>query len=256
MKNILLFIILPFSLLLFCCNPEEQIRRQDIISEEDFVQLLVEIHLSEGLLIMPNISKKYPGRDSISNYIDVIRKHGFEKEDFDRTIRFYSSKPHKLDNIYELVINELNKIEGEIIRSAMYSRNASGIKSNLWNRKRIWHLPEDGEREQINFNIPVYVLGTYSVIARIRMYEDDESLDPSVFAYYWYDDGSKNGYSDPFPERRIEKNGKESIYIISKDITNPKVTHIKGSILYHKRKRGRWLKHVDVTDINVEYNPE
>jgi len=37
-------------------------------------------------------------------------------------------------------------------------------------------------------------------------------------------------------------------------VTYPKITHMKGSILYHKRKRGKWSKHVDVVDIKVEFN--
>jgi len=206
--------------------------RSDIIPEEDLVPLLVDIHLSEGLLILSKVRKKYPGRDSISNYIDVINKHGFEKEDFDRTFNFYSNKPDELDEIYELVISELSKMEGRIIGPARYIEEAaSQMKHNLWNRKREWHLPPDGEKEQIDFNIPVYVTGTYSLSARIKMYKDDESVNPSVFVYYWYNDGSKYGFRDPFPEIKIEKTGQDSIYKISKMLTDPKVTHMKGSIL-------------------------
>lgn len=244
-------LILQFA----CSNPEEQIKRSDIIPEEDLVPLLVDIHLSEGLLILSKVNKEYPGRDSVSNYTDVINKHGFEKEDFDKTIHFYSNKPDELDEIYELVISELNKMEVRIIGPARYTEEAARqMRRNLWNRKREWHLPQDGEKEQIGFNIRIYGTGTYSLSARIKMYKDDESANPSVFVYYWYNDGSKYGFRDPFPEIQIEKTGQDSIYKISKILTDPKVTHMTGSILYHKKKRGKWSKHVDVFDIKVDYN--
>ncbi|MQY78217.1 MAG: DUF4296 domain-containing protein [Bacteroidetes bacterium] len=244
-------LILQFA----CSNPEEQIKRSDIIPEEDLVPLLVDIHLSEGLLILSKVNKEYPGRDSVSNYTDVINKHGFEKEDFDKTIHFYSNKPDELDEIYELVISELSKMEVRIIGPARYTEEAARqMRRNLWNRKREWHLPQDGEKEQIGFNIRVYATGIYSLSARIKMYKDDESVNPSVFVYYWYNDGSKYGFRDPFPEIKIEKTGQDSIYKISKILTDPKVTHMKGSILYHKKKRSKWSKHVDVLDIKVEYN--
>jgi len=255
MKYISIVITSLLILQFACSNPEEQIKRSDIIPEEDLVPLLVDIHLSEGLLILSKVNKEYPGRDSVSNYTDVINKHGFEKEDFDRTFNFYSNKPDELDEVYELVISELSKMEARIIGPTRYNDEVvRQMRYNLWNRKREWHLPQDGEKEQIGFNIRVYGTGTYSLSARIKMYKDDESVNPSVFVYYWYNDGSKYGFRDPFPEIKIEKTGQDSIYKISKILTDPKVTHMKGSILYHKRKRGKWSKHVDVFDIKVEYN--
>ncbi len=255
MKYISIVITSLLILQFACSNPEERIKRSDIIPEEDLVPLLIDIHLSEGLLILSKVNEEYPGRDSVSNYIDVINKHGFEKEDFDKTIHFYSNKPDELNEIYELVISELSKMEERFITPARYIDKADRqIKRNLWNRKREWYLPQDGEKEQIGFNIPVYYTGTYSLSARIKMYKDDESVNPSVFVYYWYNDGSKYGFRDPFPEIKIEKTGQDSIYKISKIVTDPKVTHMKGSILYHKRKRGKWSKHVDVVDIKVNCN--
>ena len=255
MRYISIVITLLFFLPLACSNPEERIKRSDIIPEEDLVPLLVDIHLSEGLLVLSKVNKKYPGRDSVSNYIDVINKHGFEKEDFDKTIHFYSNKPDELNEIYELVISELSKMEGRIVSPVRYTDEAARqMKRNYWNRKREWHLPQDGEKEQIGFKIPVYITGTYSLSARIKMYKDDESVNPSVFVYYWYDNGSRYGFRDLFPEIKIEKTGQDSIYKISKKVSDPKISHIKGSILYHKRKRGKWSKHVDVLDIKVEYN--
>ncbi|MBA7516754.1 hypothetical protein ES705_08802 [subsurface metagenome] len=255
MKYISIVITILFFLPFACSNPEKRIKRSDIIPEEDLVPLLVDIHLSEGLQILSKVRKKYPGRDSVSNYIDVINKHGFEKEDFDKTFNFYSNKPDELDEIYELVISELSKMEGRIIGPARYTEEAARqMRRNLWNRKREWHLPRDGEKEQIGFNIRVYGTGTYSLSARIKMYKDDKSVNPSVFIYYWYNDESKYGFRDPFQEIKIEKTGQDSIYKISKILTDPKVTHMKGSILYHKKKRGKWSKHVDVFDIKVDYN--
>jgi hypothetical protein len=51
-------------------------------------------------------------RDSILNYIDVIESHGFTREQFETTMRYYfTGKPRKLSRIYDRVTGNLLELE-------------------------------------------------------------------------------------------------------------------------------------------------
>ncbi len=90
---ILLVIFLGVS----CQHPGEKIKKSEIIPKESFVPILVEIHLADALLQMSLVRQDYPGRDSISNYQDILKNHGYTKEMFDKTIEFYERDPDPSD---------------------------------------------------------------------------------------------------------------------------------------------------------------
>ena len=47
-------------------------------------------------------------------YSSVLTKHGFTREQFEETILFYSESPKRYEKIYDKVLVELSKIEGNI----------------------------------------------------------------------------------------------------------------------------------------------
>ncbi|UCG28010.1 MAG: DUF4296 domain-containing protein [Bacteroidales bacterium] len=247
---ILFFIISGIA----CLHQKSKIPRSEIIPENSLIPILVEMHLADGLMNSSQIRQMYPGRDSISNYQDILQKYGYEKETFDRTIRYYSDQPDDLDDLYENVISELTKLESEIQKTGR-QMPTDERETNLWNQKEIWHLPLDGETNRIDFNIPVKGLGQYTLTATILMHEDDESIDPSVTAYFWLDDGSELGHVGYYQLRHIEKNGRITVHSISHELKDDRITHFRGSILDHAPQEGQWKKHADVLNIKVHYMP-
>lgn len=216
------------------------------------VPILVEIHLADGLLNMPRIMHIYPGRDSLSNYRDILKKYGYRMEQFNQTIHFYSNNPDELDNLYEEVLAELAKIETGVTKSRRVEETEE-IETNLWNQKESWHLPEDGKRHAIDFSIPAKGPGKYIISATIRMFPDDKTRNPRVTAYFWYNDGTEPGKRILVTGTPIRKDGKPSVYSINMELKDPKVTHLRGWILDHSSRIGDWSKHVDVFGVKVYF---
>jgi len=230
-------------------------KHPDIIPKDKFISILVDIHLADAVLSISSIKKIYTREKSQIYYNQVLEVHGFTITQFNNTIKSYSKKPAKLDKIYEEVLAELSKLEGSIKNVEPSLQKVSIPINNLWNLESKWDLPKDGETNQIQFSIPISNLGTYTVSAKIKMYIDDESNSPRVTAYFWYDDDSKYGFIDFFPSSPIPKNNRLKLHSIFKTITNPKITHLRGWILDHSSREGRWEKHAEVFDIKVEYKP-
>jgi hypothetical protein len=235
-----------------CKAPEDKIKKSEIIPREELIPILVEMHLTDGLQLIPGIRAKYPGRDSISNYQDVLMFHGFNKVSFDRTIKFYEDDPEKLDDLYEEVISELTKLQSEIQQSTR-EMVPEDMMTDLWSQKSVWHLPDDGRINPIEFKIPVPGPGKYMLNTTIRMHQDDQSIEPRVTAFFWFDDGSETGFRIPFDSSPINKNGKIGVHSLSLNLENNRVTHLSGFLLDHNPQIGNWEKHADVLNVKVQY---
>ena len=244
----LFFIILALA----CHQPEERITKTDIIPKENLVPILVEIHLADALLQLSIVRQNFPGRDSLSNYQDILQKYGYSKKTFDKTIEFYENDPDELNDLYEEVISELTQLQSE---TRPFSRQVpqDDLVFDLWDQKTVWHLPDDGSTNRIDFKIPVKGQGRYILITTIRMHPDDESIKPRVTAFFWYDDGTENGFRIPFEPSPIAKNGKIKAHSLSLTLRNDSVTHISGFLLDHDPRGGTWEKHADVLNVKIQY---
>lgn len=245
---ILIFLIIGIA----CKSSDEKIKRMEIIPKADFVPIIVEMHLADGLLLTPKIRIGYPGRDSISNYKDILAKHNVTKEIFDRTIEFYEEEPDNLNDLYDEVISELSRLQSEIELSAR-QMVPDDMMSDLWNQKAVWHLPDDGRINRLAFKIPLTGLGKYMVNATIRMHYDDQSIDPRVTVFFWYDDGTELGQRIPFEPSVIKKNGRIVVHTLSQNLGDSMVTHISGFLLDHNPQNGNWEKHADVLNVKVQH---
>lgn len=251
MKFISWVLILFFIFGTSCTEKEKRIKKKNVIPDNELIDLLAEIHIADGILDMPNYLKKYPGKDSISDYNDIINEHGFTREKFDLTLKYYANNPDDFELIYEKVLNKLSQLESEI-NSQRFGVNEDEGSSNLWMGIGEYKLPLSGKRNKIQFSIPIQKQGFYIIRARVKMYKDDGSENPRLTAWFWYDDGTGNGVRYFFPESKIKKDGKWSYYTISLKTTDPKITHIKGFILNHDNAGTDWEKHAEVENISVQ----
>jgi len=210
MKNIRFILYVCFIFITACRPSEDKIRKTDLIPVDNMVPILVEMHLADGLMETTSIRMRYPGRDSISNYQDVLRKHGYSKEVFDKTIAYYNNDPEKLNDLYEVVIEELTKFQSEVQQIGRQKVEDDRMP-DLWNQKAVWHLPDDGRINRVPFNIPVSEPGKYILTATIRMHLDDGSINPRITAYFWFNDGTEAGYRIPFETSKIKKNSRIQI---------------------------------------------
>jgi hypothetical protein len=252
-RNTGLLIIL-LLLMLHSCNKTTKsgIKQSDVIPEKEMVDLLCDLYLADGLLNYPPIRSDFSKKDSIENYIDVISKYGFTKEEVDNSMKYYFiDRPKRYAAIYDRVIEKLSGMEADVI--ANLSQDESHI-SNLWNGERSYSLPDVGVNDPVEFSVRTKGLGEYVIKARIILYSDDQSIDPHTDVWFWYDDGTEEGHKIPWEEKRLVKNGRPVMITLSKELEDPRVTHIKGKFLDHTDQPGHWEKHALVTNIIITRN--
>ena len=252
MKKYFWFIFILF-LISFSCNERgSRIHKKETIPPEKLVPIITDIHLADAILGMPTYIKKFPGKDSLSNYQDIFDYHDYTMLEFETTLKYYSNKPVEFEEIYEEVLDNLSKLESEI-KSQRYDERETDGPGNLWLERPEWNLPENGPQIKLPFTISINQMGFYIIRVRIKMYEDDRSLNPKVLAYFWYDDGTVEGKKIPFPESRIQKDEKWMYHTISLKTTDPKITHLKGFLLEHDSLDGDWAKHVKIENISIRF---
>lgn len=102
MINRLLAYILICGLSVACQKTEKP-----QVDKDTMIKILADMHVSDAVLANVN-----PGiKDSVSKvYLDEILKiHKVKKADFDQAIKYYESKPEILENMYEDVLERLEK---------------------------------------------------------------------------------------------------------------------------------------------------
>lgn len=92
--------------LLFACYSEIPAQKA-ILSEEQLLPVLKEIHLAEALLT--EIVDKQQ-KDSMSHYYyqHILQQHNISKEDFDQSMNAYFSNPQALDSLYQKIIQAIS----------------------------------------------------------------------------------------------------------------------------------------------------
>jgi hypothetical protein len=109
--NKLLFSILLFSLL--SCSEEKINIPPGVFSQQEMTKILSDIHLAQSSL---NIKSQTDTTTySISDYTALILKqHKVSKTDFLASLKFYSENPELLKQVYDSIITNLTKMEGEL----------------------------------------------------------------------------------------------------------------------------------------------
>ncbi len=247
-KYSLLFLVL----LVFSCN-SEKVRKSDTIPEKRLVPLLAEIHILNGVLNSPAVYNHYSGLDSAAVYDQLFEKYHTTGHTFDLTLDYYASRPDKLEKIYQKVMARLSQMETEAQQEM--DRDRAESEESLWNQKTDWDLPVDGAQNKISFDIPLHGPGTYTIQVKLRITPADQSARPRLSAYFWYDDGSRDGRRLYLPTRYYQKGEKVEEYSITRELMDDKFTRLRGSILDYDPKEGNWSMNANVEDIQVTYLP-
>ena len=92
------------------CNNEQ---KKYIIPKDDFVDILVDIHLMDGIMRQPDLRKSLTKKDTSDYYAAILRTHNYSREQFDSTIVHYSKDIREFDEIYQDVLSNLNQMEAE-----------------------------------------------------------------------------------------------------------------------------------------------
>jgi hypothetical protein len=104
-------LLLLMAILAVSCNHR---RYGEVIPPKKFVNVLVDIHLADGIAV-ENMSKaKGTLLDSASLYGSVFDKYGVTRTIFDSTMSYYSEHPDDFQKVYNKVTAKLKRMEDEL----------------------------------------------------------------------------------------------------------------------------------------------
>ena len=106
---LLIAIILPSS-----CSKKKRVSGSDYIPQEVLVDVLVDIHLIDGITNDRKYYRKYTFNDSIEIMEPIFEKYSVTRVQFDSTMMEYSRHPDLLDKVYDEVIMKLNLMLDEL----------------------------------------------------------------------------------------------------------------------------------------------
>lgn len=73
--------------------------------------VIADIHLAEAEANIHMLPDSSSGKKI--SYGTIFEKHSVTKQQYEESLSFYISHPELLDEIYEAVLNELSKMQGE-----------------------------------------------------------------------------------------------------------------------------------------------
>jgi hypothetical protein len=220
-----------------------------LIPVKDLVSILTDVHIANALLTYPSIRAKFSAKDSVTNYIDVIENHGFTKERMDATMNYYFTRnPKKLVKIYDQVLGKLSEIEARLKKEELI---IPASNFNLWTGPQSYSFPESGATYPFPIDIPIKDTGTYVFKITATVFPDDESLNPKINLFFWCPDSTGNGINDAWDLVYYPKDGLKHNYTLSRKLTDPKFTGIRGWLMNHDPNPGRWKKHATIEKISL-----
>lgn len=94
--------------ILHACKSDESIKGKAFIPQETFVEVLVDLHMVDGITNDRKFYRKYTEVDSIDLLSPILDKYQLTWQQFDTTMYAYTQKPELFDVVYNEVIMQLN----------------------------------------------------------------------------------------------------------------------------------------------------
>ena len=108
MKRILVLLIV-FSL--FSCKKQTP---DYVIPFNNMVDIIVEIHITDGLLTSSKVRRELIKLDTTNYYDAILNKYNYKRQDFDTSLYYYTKNIEQYDLIYDEVLNRLSEIESKL----------------------------------------------------------------------------------------------------------------------------------------------
>ena len=231
-------------------------RPNTIISKKDMVSLLVKMQLIDASVLNSGLRSTHYSMDTIDYYCKTIQSYGYTQAQFDSSLAYYTKSPKEFDAIYDKVIIELSAIETKMMEENKVNTDsiAKDTLINLWKLKPSYELLSDRMKDTIDFKIPTLGLGVYTVSADVYLHSNDKSVSPSMVAYFYFDDQSKEGMKSVMTTKSYKRILESQNYSIQLELRNTLVTHLKGSI-FKRDNAGKDRVHASISNIKVYYKP-
>lgn len=114
MKKNITFLCIVF--LTACTSIEDRAVIPDtILSQEKMAEVMVDVHLLEAALNVNALSRDQQIMNSIHPDSDILKKHNVTREKYQESFTFYSQNPLLLAEVYQFVLNNLSKMQAEVM---------------------------------------------------------------------------------------------------------------------------------------------
>ena len=107
-----------FTAFLIACSGNEEIKIPDtVLPEQKMAEVMVDVHLMEATmnLNIKNVDNVSSGTNVIPS-VDIFKKHHINKKQFDESYTFYTHNPELLVEVFEMVLNDLSKMQAEAMK--------------------------------------------------------------------------------------------------------------------------------------------
>ncbi len=120
-RKLCILFLLPI-LLLSGCKKKSEITGKEYIQQEVFVDVLVDMHLVDGITNDRKFYRRYKRVDSIDVLGPILEKYQITRQMFDTTMYVYSRNPDLFDQVYSEVLRKLNIMMDENEREEEISK--------------------------------------------------------------------------------------------------------------------------------------
>ncbi len=109
-------VLLIITILLgsIACNKNKQIKGDEYIERDVLVEVIMDMHLIDGITNDMNYYRKFNPGDSIDIYGPIFEKYDITREMYERTINEYSKYPQLMDEVYDEVLMKLSLLQDRI----------------------------------------------------------------------------------------------------------------------------------------------
>jgi hypothetical protein len=251
MRRYILPVLIIFSILAFsCAGRKNKAVHKDIIPEKDLISILTDVHIADGLLALPKINYIYLSGDTLTSYIDIIEKHGYTKDQMDRTMRFYFIKrPKKLVKIYDKVLGTISEMESRVTKElpAFYANK----EVNVWPGKQFYSIPDFRGQDTAWFDFPVDFAGAYILKFSMTIFPDDQSAKPQSGVYFLHSDSTGYEKRIYFPPVNYIKDGRPHNYEITLKQDLPAPLRLRGWFVDQEDQAPFIERHIFVDNIDL-----
>ena len=157
LKNWILFVSI---VVLGSCSSIFTSKPAGTLNEDEMINILVDIHLTEATLRISNdsLSRKNDTTDQRIRFAHVFRKHDIDPDNFNKSMDYYLEHIELLDNIYKEVINRLSEMEATLqpkatTPTANKKLNMNEIKPSTAQLRNPWFLSlyKPSEHDQVEY---------------------------------------------------------------------------------------------------------
>jgi hypothetical protein len=101
-------------LLFFACQEGKKEAPDFLLSEEEMVNVMVDMHLVETAHNLKLMGTDTTYTEYLEKFNSIFDSHGVTKANFDSSLMYYTSSTEQMPAIYDKILEELYEMESEV----------------------------------------------------------------------------------------------------------------------------------------------